>query len=321
MSTRGLSKEFMESLKEGGILNPILKEVHNDQDLILEIRENYINIYYRGVNLAKITEKIPGQSYDVYFDSKYAKGGKERKNIENIMASFQQIDKDIVAKNLVLLAFPEIKKVMDNNLNSTGKLEKEFQQLIVRENNNLKTSNDTDYYIVDFEYTNSSYTESRSDLMAIHWNSTGPARRNPKGKCNLAIVEVKFGDGALDNDSGMEDHVSKTDKILSDETYVSNLKTEMLNLFKQKRELELVQFGKDGNNHEVSELSDDIEFIFILAAHKPSHTRLKVIVDTLEPMKKAQILFASSSFMGYSLFGENMLTLDQFKQLLNDKLA
>ena len=93
----------------------------------------------------------------------------------------------------------------------------------------------------------------------------------------------------------------------------------MLNVFRQKRELGLVRFGEKGNEHEIEDLTNDVEFIFILAGHKQSHTRLKEIVDNLVPMKNAEILFATASFMGYSLYSENMLTMAQFSQLLKDK--
>jgi hypothetical protein len=43
---RGLSKEFMTDLKKGGILFPILETVRKDKDLIMEIRDMYITIYY-----------------------------------------------------------------------------------------------------------------------------------------------------------------------------------------------------------------------------------------------------------------------------------
>jgi len=43
---RGLSKKFMNDLNEG-ILTPLRRRVLADRSLCLEIREDYVNIYYR----------------------------------------------------------------------------------------------------------------------------------------------------------------------------------------------------------------------------------------------------------------------------------
>jgi len=46
---RGLSDKFMAALT-GGVLTPLLDRVKADSTLCLEIREDYLNIYYRGGN-------------------------------------------------------------------------------------------------------------------------------------------------------------------------------------------------------------------------------------------------------------------------------
>jgi len=45
--TRRLSDRFMKDLKSG-LLQPLLQRVHDDPTLELEIRDDYINVYYRG---------------------------------------------------------------------------------------------------------------------------------------------------------------------------------------------------------------------------------------------------------------------------------
>ncbi len=52
---RKLSEQFMKDLVDSdGVLQPILTRVKKDSTLMLAIRENYINIYYRGGNILKI---------------------------------------------------------------------------------------------------------------------------------------------------------------------------------------------------------------------------------------------------------------------------
>lgn len=65
-----ISAKFQEDLNSG-ILNPILTNVHRDNNLTVEIRHNYINIYYRGGNLLRISEKKPG--YNFFFDLEFIK--------------------------------------------------------------------------------------------------------------------------------------------------------------------------------------------------------------------------------------------------------
>ena len=52
---RYLSNKFINALHHG-LLEPLLRCVHTDDVLDLQIRENYINIYYRGGNLIQINE-------------------------------------------------------------------------------------------------------------------------------------------------------------------------------------------------------------------------------------------------------------------------
>lgn len=68
---RKLSLNFMSDLKQrDGVLNPILERVKHDHTLMLAIRENYLNIYYRGGNILRLTEKCEGV-YEAWFDDNY----------------------------------------------------------------------------------------------------------------------------------------------------------------------------------------------------------------------------------------------------------
>jgi hypothetical protein len=64
-----ISPEFIDDLKTG-LLADVLKAVLEDNTIDMEIRKNFINIYYRGGSLIKISEVGPN-TYDLYFDSKY----------------------------------------------------------------------------------------------------------------------------------------------------------------------------------------------------------------------------------------------------------
>ncbi len=58
------------------MLFPILSLLKKDQTLMLTIRDGFINIYYRGGNILRVTEK-KGGTYSAFFDEHYNKSGQE----------------------------------------------------------------------------------------------------------------------------------------------------------------------------------------------------------------------------------------------------
>lgn len=151
---RHLSNEFMAELKKNS-LNPLLKYVKNDNTLDLEIRENYINIYYRGGSLLKVSQKKSRYEFD--FDEKYLNKNLPA-HLSHVIPHFKKhADWD----NYIPLA----KQAMDFYFTNNKKEEREFQQLVVRENNNSSIANGTDYFIIDIEYDNQD--NARFDFVAV----------------------------------------------------------------------------------------------------------------------------------------------------------
>ena len=210
--------------------------------------------------------------------------------------------------------FHIIKSIMDDYFAKNLKLEKEFQQLVVRENNILREANNTDYYIIDFEYQSK---HGRFDLIALRCDSTPIDRKKPEN-CRLSIIEVKYGDASLTGKSGLIKHVDDAETFLSEKNRVNEFKNEMLNIFEQKRKLGLINFGKAKNINLVSTIKDDykIEFIFIFAAHKQKSSFLNSEIKKITKMKNADLRFAQASFMGYALYKESMLELKKFRKMV-----
>jgi hypothetical protein len=50
---RGLSPTFLNDL-QSGILAPVVQRMRDDRTLCLELRGDYVNIYYRGGNLLRL---------------------------------------------------------------------------------------------------------------------------------------------------------------------------------------------------------------------------------------------------------------------------
>lgn len=296
---RGLSQELMNSLKNGE-LNPLLELVKHDHTLCLEIRENYFNIYYRGSNLLRI--KKERDCCNIFFDTKYCVD-------KSILTHLSESDLDGWIKMIPILKH-EIDKWFVNNKES---LEREFQQLILRENNFCRLANDTDYYFADLEYANSE-NDSRFDMIGIHWPSTSISRKDGHN-AKLAIFEVKYGDSALTGKSGISDHMTKIWNFINDPVKVKNIRYEAEILINQKCDLGLIT----GIKRQVYLSESNPEFIFIFANHKPASTRLNRELIQLRDLKyydelltKVEIKIAKSSLMGYGLYECEMIDLESY---------
>ena len=293
---RKLDRDFLKDLKKGQ-LKDLLNYVKSDNTLDLEIRENYINIYYRGSNILKVTKD--NSSYSFSFDCNYLK---YTSFIQETIDNYQE-------KKEWNSYFPIIKQAMDFYFSKHSKEEREFQQLVVRENNYSSISNSTDYFIIDIEYDN--HDNSRFDLIAIEWPSVSSIRKLQKNfKPKLVIIEMKYGDSALADKSGMKDHYNDFKSFISNAKAVSEFKIEMLTLFEQKRELGLIPcLNISNNSNEIKSFTEQIELLFLIANHDPAKSRFQTELMTLSDNS---IKFITSNFMGYGFYNQNTYNLKQF---------
>lgn len=305
--SRGLSDSFLYEL-EKRFLSPVLDLVRTDATLCLEIRENYINIYYRGGNILRIEENNKEDVYTVNFDRKYLteKTTRVPKNLPGKLTSFQDV-------NAWLLAVPFLKNEMDLWFGRNPKNEREFQQLIVRENNLGRCAKSTDYFICDIEYANSN---GRFDLVAVRWPSSGPERKNNKN-VGIAFIEMKYCDGALAGKAGLKKHLKDMNDFLSNHERLGNLKAEMKNVFNQMRRIKLINNQKDIAQFD----NDKPEYIFILANHDPASSVLKRELDGLSTYyPNLELKFAVSNFMGYGLYKQNIYSLKDFLDRFKEQI-
>lgn len=293
---RGLSANFMTDLLTGS-LKDILLYIHNDNTLDLEIRENFINIYYRGGNILKIIEIGPN-IYKFEFDENYSSNSSS--NLASL-ASTTNWD----------LYFPQTKQVMDFYFSKHRKEEREYQQLVVRENNYSSIANGTDYFIIDIEYDN--HNNARFDLVAVEWLSKASDRKlfkdcNPK----LVVIEMKYGDHALSGMAGMNKHWQDFNQFIKNSNALNSFKMEMLDLFRQKRELGLIPcLSASKNANPITQFDNTIDLAFLIADHDPSSTKLKTELSACTGISAK---FITSNFMGYGIYQESIFSLHEFYQ-------
>ncbi len=301
---RSLSELFMKSLcRDNGMLHPISRRLRQDTTLDLQIRDNYINIYYRGGNLMKLSCAVKGAEvfFTAKFDSKY------HKDPELHLPDLKSGLKTGADVRIWVDAFQHLKLLMDDYFAMGKGAEREAQQLIVRDNNRGKMGTATDYFICDIEYARriGNNRSARFDLVGVHWPSTGAARKRQDGH-RLVLMELKFGDWALKGSAGIGKHVEDFNSLVLNEKALKALKQEMVDVFNQKQRLGLVNCPK-----QLTSFSDESPLlVLVLANHDPESSILRNELSQLSGHR--DIMVATANFMGYSLFHPAIMPLDQF---------
>jgi hypothetical protein len=305
-----ISKDFISDLKNAdGILHPFLKRLNQDHTLMLAIRNGYINIYYRGGNILQLTEHGKG-AYTTFFDKGY---DKSRKRIS-------YLPETITCKNAAITwvdKFSLLKEMMDDFFSKIGKSEREFQQLVARENNYSTISNESEYFITDIEI-NDEELNARFDMLAIRWLA---ADRKDGRKSRAAFIEMKYGDNSLRGTSGMIKHLQDFNNLISNPDKYKPLLENMESQFNQLDELGLILFKHSKGTKVKLDAKEKPEVIFMLANHNPRSKILSEELNNPEFIKYIDaahfdLRFFVSSFAGYGLHSNCMFSLTDFLELL-----
>ncbi len=309
MYQRALDEKMFKDFQEGGVLHDLLDYVQCDDTLDLEFRgEGRANIYYRGGSLFCIERS--GDGYTLTFDTKYC------------TACDEGMEKTPSLRAAVGL-IPLYKHAMDVWFVKNRKYEREFQQLVVRENNRHGAiSHASDYYIVDIEYAynvnvSDKKTQARFDMIAVKWLSKSNERQNPSAP-TLAIIEMKYGDGALGGSAGLKKHLEDFGTLVKNGE-LDDFCADYSNVFNQKCALGLIP-GKESARIKITQR--DIELIFLIANHDPDKTGLATIVAEIADLTMEYpypIRFAYASMMGYCLYADQLKSLEEMQEFLNKK--
>jgi len=208
-------KEKKEKEKEGK-LYPLLELIKQDKELVLELRNDYLNVYYCGGNLAKISSENSIQFDENYFKGyewpKYEANDKieERKKLRKEWIGELKETRDY---NSFII---KMKKLMDGYWNwlseHRGKslIEKDTQHKLCVCNNEH-----AEYTVIDLEFqvsTISDYAYVKPQYVKgrfVAYDKKSPrfdvvAVRNSDGQ--LCVIELKSGCSALYGKSGIGDH-------------------------------------------------------------------------------------------------------------------
>jgi hypothetical protein len=279
---RRLSDRFLNDLKSG-FLSGITESVRNDPDLNLEIRDHYINVYYKGNSLLKLTETSSFR-YRTQIHKKF---------LEGLNLPLELSESTITQ---LLSAIPLLKQ----NIVKYGKrsLEVEYEQMIIRANN-FELRNNTEYFIVDRQYTDPA---GRFDLTGIFWEMS---HRQKKQEVPICLMEVKF---ALNPDIE-EVHNQLARYYQAIEPRAAEIAKEMQTVFRQKITLGLYRQPADRlaalNTLVFSKDIKAFQFILILVDYNHNSARLDLNRLSSLPFANQVKVF----FSGFGMWQENVKPL------------
>ena len=250
---RHINNHFIEDLLYGELAYFLTQVKNNRNKLSLEIRSGYINIYYKGGNLLKITQKRDGYSF--FFDAKYCKHRNSR-NFD-LLNSLPSSDAATYQKHLPLMM-----QEMDCWFGEHPKPERDYQhQLLV---NNPE--------IVDIEYQIG--RRMRLDMLVFF-----------EGR--LLIVENKYGTGAIGGKAGVAEHYKDICEVLNDPALLDELTESACHISRAKKTLGLTDVEISRTDIK------SVEILFLLANYNPSSQSLANEIKNMSRAIPASILMSA----------------------------
>ena len=301
MATKRLitSKELLQKLTKGDYKEIIEFAAKRKNNLDVQIRDNYLNIYYRGGNLLRIHPR--SFCFDEFYFHRNVKqirkthlvekakegDGKAKKLWEHYLDQQKRMFNILKEEGGIIRYCQEMKAVMDEwekELNTIGIShdEKNEQQLI-----SMNNRGNTAYTVIDLEYavsttSNFKYVGNidkktpRFDIIAV--DKTG----------QVYVIELKTGLGAIDNESGIGPHIDCFNHTIGRDDKGEFLE-EMFNLVEQKKKFKLIASKTSIDKRKKP------EFIFAFS-DKPGEDKLKEFIDACREIGyHGKIIYLDSS--------------------------
>ena len=214
---RGLhSEKWATAFDKEGKLGGLIEMVKNDDELVLQIREDYFNVYYKGGNMLKVSSENSFQFDYNYYKCEIDLDTQEQRNkrIDKRRSVLESLKKTRDYKTFI----DEMKKLMDKywiwlyNEKHRSLHEKDTQHALC-----ISNTESTDYTIIDLEFQ----VSTRKDCTYHYEPSSLPrhpgiyvCEKSPRfdiiavrnSDRRLCVIELKNGLDALVGKSGIGDH-------------------------------------------------------------------------------------------------------------------
>lgn len=214
---RGLhSEKWATAFGKEGKLGGLIEMVKNDDELVLQIREDYFNVYYKGGNMLKVSSENSFQFDYNYFKCEISLDTQEqrKKRIDKRRSILESLKNTQDYKTFI----DEMKRLMDKywiwlyNEKHRSLHEKDTQHALC-----ISNTESTDYTIIDLEFQ----VSTRKDCTYHYEPSSLPrhpgiyvCEKSPRfdiiavrnSDRRLCVIELKNGLDALVGKSGIGDH-------------------------------------------------------------------------------------------------------------------
>ncbi|MDZ5455263.1 hypothetical protein [Azohydromonas lata] len=314
--THPISDAFFNDLREG-CLQPLLAAIKSDDTLLLGLRGSYVSIYYRGGEL--LTVRPAAHGYRARFNKDYDREGFLPQRLQPYGGEVlleKPISSSAGAQALVNVLH-ELKRLMDVHPKIQSAHEREFQQLIARENNRTRAAGETPYFITDIEHANG---DARFDMLGVRWLASD---RKHSDRLLPVLVEVKYGAAALEGPSGLVAHLEDLRKRLSDAAFLQALHANIAGQFNQLAELGLLRFNRSEaiESFTVNEKAfERLQVVLVLAGYNPRSSKLGKVLEEIKAFASDdmpfELCFFQATFAGYAMHDCAMLSLQEFRTLV-----
>jgi hypothetical protein len=249
---RGLhSDKWDNAFGEDGKLGGLIEMVKKDDELVLQIREDYFNVYYKGGNMLKVSSENSFQFDYNYYKCEIDLDTQEQRNkrIDKRRSVLESLKKTRDYKTFIA----EMKKLMDEywiwlyNEKHRSLHEKDTQHALC-----ISNTESTDYTIIDLEFQ----VSTRNNCIYHYEPSSIPRHpgvdvyeKSPRFDIiavrnidhRLCVIELKNGLDALTGKSGIGDHADSFEGSIGKNPLAEFAFTkEMKKLVSDKKHLELL---------------------------------------------------------------------------------
>lgn len=316
---KALSDKFFHRFLDGD-LSEIIDFLHGRPQFKLNLCGDHVTIYYKGMPTMEIHET---DAQDIFWLTTYAYtlcGDRLDPDFEKYISSPNHLAKRLYKLKSDKLWFEILEDIaisLDNSPALPGPvtydIQKECQKedilhRVVMENNGYAEFNATDYFIIDVEHTQpDNQNTEKLKAVAIHWPETITTNQNaPLG---LAFIEFKAGKDSVDT----IDFPQLNDKDFND---IEKAIAQMCKLY-----LISVPGVNDVAtlDHFKIDRTKTQKIVVSVNCNQFQEMLLKQI-DNINVPDGVDFRIATSRFMGYGLYDDNMLTPVEFKKMFTKNI-
>lgn len=279
-----------------------------DDTLCPVLRGEKIDIYYRGFKAFSFT------------------GDGITRNLDDFKNELHTYDvPKVIQKEKFVEYLPYMKQNIDFWMGAGDKspYQREFMQLIMRENNSKEAGNLSDYFIIDMEHQ---YMKNGS----VH-DLTGLIMERGKRQekiYRLSVIEVKYLDRAFMGPAGIQSDIVDYVKLLNDKELLEDYKSDISEMFCQSKKLGLLP-GIRNKSERICISDERPELLFTLISRNTNNgiNNREKEVDSLKTILKRsldeygdmldEVYVAEAAEIGFGLYADRKTGIKAFCEMLD----